>query len=182
MSCTLQAGSCSISSGVRASSAPERCSAKRLPSIRNSQWLIRVSPTVAPICILYWEPTVDNLRTADSASRRAISLSPELAEAQTSRAVALSTLRNYPEAEQAFRIAIEIDPALFDAHYFYGRACLAQGKFREALAPLRSACTLRPEDYQAPALLALAYTGLRRRKLAARAYERTVEVAKRSWR
>ena len=178
MSCTLQAGSCSISSGVRASSAPERCSAKRLPSIRNSQWLIRVSPTVAPICILYWEPTVDNLRTADSASRRAISLSPELAEAQTSRAVALSTLRNYPEAEQAFRIAIEIDPALFDAHYFYGRACLAQGKFREALAPLRSACTLRPEDYQAPALLALAYTGLRRRKLAARAYERTVEVAK----
>jgi len=127
---------------------------------------------------LYWEPTVDNLRTADSASRRAIALSPGLAEAQASRAMALSTLRNYPEAERAFRIAIEIDPGLFDAHYFYGRACLAQGKFREAIVPLRSACTLRPEDYQAPAMLALAYTGLGRRKLAARAYERTVEVAK----
>jgi adenylate cyclase len=52
-------------------------------------------------------------------------LSPELAEAQVSRAVALSTLRNYSEAEQVFRIAIEIDPNCFEAHYFYGRACLA---------------------------------------------------------
>ena len=126
---------------------------------------------------LYWEPTVDNLRTADAASRRAIMLSPGLAEAQVSRAVALSTLRNYPEAEQAFRIAIEIDPELFEARYFYGRACLAQGKFKEAIAPLRSACKTRPEDYQAPALLGMAYTGLGRRAAAARAYVRAVEVA-----
>jgi len=65
---------------------------------------------------LYWEPTVDNLRLADSASRRAILLSPGLAEAQVSRAVALSTLRNYPEAKEVFRIAIDIDPNLFEAH------------------------------------------------------------------
>jgi len=127
---------------------------------------------------LYWEPTVENLRLADSASRRAIKLSPGLAEAQVSRAVALSTLRNYPEAEEVFRIAIDTDPNLFEAHYFYGRACLAQGKFREAIAPLRSACKVRPEDYQAPAMLALAYTGLGRRKLASRACARTLEVTK----
>jgi adenylate cyclase len=127
---------------------------------------------------LYWEPTVDNLRLADSASRRAILLGPQLAEAQVSRAVALSTLRNYPEAEEVFRVAIDLDPTLFEAHYFYGRACLAQGKFKEAITPLQSACKVRPEDYQAPAMLALAYTGLGRRKLAARAHARTVEVAK----
>jgi adenylate cyclase len=127
---------------------------------------------------LYWEPTVANLRMADSASRRAIALSPRLAEAQVSRAVALSTLRNYPEAEQAFRIAIEIDPNLFDARYFCGRAYLAQGKFKEAIGPLRSACKLRAEDYQAPALLGLAYTGLGRRKAALRACARALEVAK----
>lgn len=127
---------------------------------------------------LYWEPTVDNLRMADSASRRAISLSPGLAEAQVSRAVALSTLRNYPEAEQVFRTAIEIDPKLFEARYFYGRACLAQGKFGEALEPLRSACKLRAEDYQAPVLLGLAYTGLGRRQAASRAYARAIEVTK----
>ena len=127
---------------------------------------------------LYWDPSVDNLRLADSASRRAIVLNPQLAEAQASRAVALSTLRNYPEAEEAFRVAIDIDPNLFEAHYFYGRAFLAQGKYEEAIAPLRTACKVRVDDYQAPALLALAYTGLGRRSAAARAYVRAVRAAK----
>src|SRR5262245_52615035 len=127
---------------------------------------------------LYWQPTVENLRLADSASRRAVGLSPGLAEAQVARAVALSTLRNYPEAEQAFRIAIDLDPDCFEAHYFYGRACLAQGKYQQAIAPLREACKVRAEDYQAPTLLGLAYTGLGRREAAARAYARAVEVAK----
>jgi adenylate cyclase len=128
---------------------------------------------------LYWEPTIDNLRMADSASRRAIALSPGLAEAQVSRAVALSTLRNYPQAERAFQAAIDIDPDLFEAHYFYGRAFLAQGKLREAITPLRSACKVRPEDYQAPTLLGSAYSGLGGHQAAARAYARAVAVAKR---
>ena len=127
---------------------------------------------------LYWQPTTDNLRLADSASRRAVALDPRLAEAQVSRAVALSTLRNYPEAEAAFRIAIKLDPDLFEAHYFYGRACLAQGKHQKAIAPLRSACKARVEDYQAPALLALAYTELGRRAAAARACARALKVAR----
>jgi len=127
---------------------------------------------------LYWQPTVDNLRMADSASRRAVTLSPGLAEAQVARAVALSTLRNYPEAEQAFRCALARDPTLFDAHYFFGRAFLAQGKFRQAIAPLRAACQLRTGDYQAPALLALAYTGLGRRKAASQACALAIKIAK----
>jgi adenylate cyclase len=128
---------------------------------------------------LYWEPTLDNLRLADSASRRAIVLAPELAETQVSRAVALSTLRNYPEAEEVFRTAIDLDPDLFEAHYFYGRALLAQGKYEQAIAPLRSACAVRAEDYQAPALLGLAYAGMGSRQEAAlRAYVQAIDVAK----
>lgn len=127
---------------------------------------------------LYWEPTVDNLRLADSASRRAITMSPGLAETQVSRAIALSTLRNYPEAEAAFRSAIDINPNSFEAHYFYGRTCLAQGKYKKAIAPLRSACKVRAEDYQAPTLLGLAYTGLGRRQAAARAYSLALKVAR----
>ena len=73
---------------------------------------------------------------------------------------------------------VEIDPDFFEAHYFYGRACLAQGKYKEAIAPLRSACKVRAEDYQAPALLGLAYTGLGRREAASRASARAVKVAK----
>jgi len=127
---------------------------------------------------LYWQPTVENLRMADSASRRAVELSPGVAEAQVSRAVVLSTLRNYPEAQEAFRTAIDINPKLFEAHYFYGRAYLAQGKYREAVAPLRAASGLRAEDYQAPALLGLAYIGLGRHKTGARACARALEIAK----
>jgi adenylate cyclase len=92
--------------------------------------------------------------------------------------VALSTLRNYPEAEAAFRIAIDIDPDFFEAHYFQGRAFLAQGRYKEAIASLRAACKVRAEDYQAPVLLGLAYTGLSRRDAASRAYTRALEVVR----
>lgn len=127
---------------------------------------------------LYWQPTVDNLRMADSASRKAIKLGPGFAQVHVARAVVLSTLRNYPEAEEAFKTAIDIDPKSFEAHYFHGRAFLAQGKYKEALAPLRAASGLRAEDYQAPALLGLAYMGLGRQAAGARACARALEIAK----
>jgi adenylate cyclase len=89
----------------------------------------------------------------------------------------LSTLGNYAEAEALFRMAIATDPHCFEAHYFYGRACMAQGKHKEALTPLRSASKARAEDYQAPTLLGLAYVGLGRRDLAARAFTRAIRIA-----
>ena len=95
---------------------------------------------------LYWEATRENLEAADSASRKAVELAPKLAETHASRGVALSTLRNYPDAEKEFRVAIRLDPSLFEAHYFYGRACLAQGKFKEAIQPFQAAARVRPED------------------------------------
>jgi adenylate cyclase len=127
---------------------------------------------------LYWEPDQANLAAADSASRKAVALSPELAQAHASRGVALSTLRNHAEAEEEFRRAVELDPQLFDAHYFHGRACLAQGKFREAIPKLQAACKVCPEDYQAPALLAQAYIGLGSTASARRACRKTIELVK----
>ena len=53
---------------------------------------------------LYWEATRENLEAADSASRKAVELAPKLAETHASRGVALSTLRNYPDAEKEFRV------------------------------------------------------------------------------
>ncbi len=126
---------------------------------------------------LYWEATRENLEAADSASRKAVELAPKLAEAHASRGVALSTLRNYPDAEKEFRAAIRLDPGLYDAHYFYGRACLAQGKYKEAIEPFESAARVRPEDYQALGFLGLAYTGLGHKAKAAAVYARSIEVA-----
>jgi adenylate cyclase len=127
---------------------------------------------------LYWEATRENLEAADSASRKAVELAPKLAETHASRGVALSTLRNYPDAVKEFRAAIRLDPNLFEAHYFYGRACLAQGKFKEAIQPFQAAARVRSEDYQAPGFLGAAYTGLGRKSEAAAAYARAIEVAK----
>jgi len=127
---------------------------------------------------LYWEATRENLEAADSASRKAVQLAPKLAEAHASRGVALSTLRNYPDAEKEFRAAIRLDAGLFEAYYFYGRACLAQGKYKEAIAPFESAASVRPEDYQALGFLGAAYTGLGHKAKAAAAYAQCVEVAK----
>ncbi len=127
---------------------------------------------------LYWDPTQENLEGADLASRKAVQLNPNLAEAHASRGVALSTLRNYPDAEKEFQIAIRLDPGLYEAHYFYGRAYLAQGKFKNAIRPLQSAARVRPEDYQALSLLGMAYNGIENEAEAAAAHARCIEVAK----
>jgi tetratricopeptide (TPR) repeat protein len=92
--------------------------------------------------------------------------------------VALSTLRNYPDAEKEFRAAIRLDAGLYEAYYFYGRACMAQGKYKEAVEQFESAASVRPEDYQAICFLGMAYTGLGHKARAAAAYARSIEVAK----
>jgi adenylate cyclase len=127
---------------------------------------------------LYWDATRDNLEAADSASRKAVAIAPKVAEAHASRGVALSTLRNYPDAEKEFRAAIRLDPGLYEAHYFYGRACVAQGKYKEAIAPFESAAAVRPDDYQALGFLGTAYTGLGRKAEAEAAYARSIKVSK----
>lgn len=127
---------------------------------------------------LYWEATRENLEAADAASRKAVELAPKRAEAHASRGVALSTLRNYSDAEKEFRAAIRLDPNLFDAYYFFGRAFLAQGKYKEAIEPFQSAARVRPEDYQSPIFLGAAYTGIGDKAKAAAAYGRAIEVAK----
>jgi adenylate cyclase len=95
-----------------------------------------------------------------------------------SRAVVLSTLRNYPEAEEAFQTAIRINPDSFEAHYLFGRAFLAQGKYREAIPQFRAASAVRVDDYQAPALLGLAYIGQGNQQSGIRACEQALQIAK----
>jgi adenylate cyclase len=127
---------------------------------------------------LYWEATAANLNGSQSASRKALALAPQLAEAHTSRAVALSTRQRYPEAEKEFQTALSLDPSLFEAHYFYGRACLAQGKLKKATQLLQTAAKVRPEDYQSLCLLGGAYSGLGLKVEAAAAYSQALKVVK----
>jgi non-specific serine/threonine protein kinase len=124
----------------------------------------------------YQEASEANLREADAASRKAIELDPELAEAHASRGLALTLNKRYEEADTEFRAAIRLNPKLFEAHYFYGRACQQQGRLAEAAQLYEEAARLNPQDYQTPSLLAMAYTGLGRKEEAAAGYRRSIEI------
>jgi len=94
---------------------------------------------------------------AEAAGRRAVELAPESAQAQASLAVALSLGSRKEEARAAFEKAIALDPALFEAWYFYARHAFAGGDLPKAISLYEEAMRVRPEDYQAPLLVANIY-------------------------
>ncbi|HLW82276.1 MAG TPA: protein kinase [Candidatus Acidoferrales bacterium] len=108
----------------------------------------------------YWQPSHENLQHADAASRKALDLDPELAEAHASRGHVLSLLERDEEARQEFETAIRLNPALYEAYYFSARSCLIHGQLAEAAKLFEEACRVRPDDYQAPSLLANTYEGM----------------------
>jgi serine/threonine protein kinase/Flp pilus assembly protein TadD len=125
---------------------------------------------------MYWDTSTANLQQADEASRKALELDPDLAEAHVARGLAVSLKKNYAEAEQEFQTAIRLDPTLFAAHYFFGRTCQAQGKLLEAAQLFEKACQLRPDDYQPATHLGAIYGGLGRKADADAARQRAAEI------
>lgn len=104
----------------------------------------------------------ENIRKANEASIKAITLDPDSAEANSARGTALAISGKHEEAERAFENAILLNASQFEPYYFYGRDCLAQGKFEKAARLFSEACRLNPDDYQAPGFLAMAYAQLGR--------------------
>lgn len=101
-----------------------------------------------------------NLTQGNVASRRALELGPDLAEAHLASGLTHSLSMRFTEAEREFEFAMKLDPTLFEAVYHYGRARIAQGEFAEAAKLFERACTLRPEDFQAPYFLAQCYVSM----------------------
>jgi serine/threonine protein kinase/Flp pilus assembly protein TadD len=124
----------------------------------------------------YWDPSDSNIAQAEAASRKALELDPDLAEAHASRGLVASLRKQHDEAQREFQIAIRLDPKLFEAYYYYARSYYGQGKLAEAVYWFEQACQVRPEDYQAPQLLASAYSGLGRKVEAESAYRRALNV------
>jgi adenylate cyclase len=114
-----------------------------------------------------------------AASARALDLEAGLAEAHASRGLALSLRERYPEAVAEFDQAIAFDPNLFEAHYFYARACFAQGKLEEAAQLFQRAAELKPDDYQALLVLTGIYRSLGREQEMQQAAREGVACAER---
>ena len=126
---------------------------------------------------MYWDGSKANLEAADAASRKALELDPDLAEAHASRGFAYSLRREYGPAQQHFERAIQLNPKLYEAHYFYARACFQEGRFADAIGHYEAASRVRPEDYQALLLMQSPLNSLGRHQEARSALRRGLQVA-----
>jgi adenylate cyclase len=88
------------------------------------------------------------------ASQRAVELEPELAEAHSSRGLALSINNRHAEAEVEFQRALQLKPSLYEAYYFYGRDCVSQGRYDKAARLFGQSVALNPDNYEALIFLA----------------------------
>jgi serine/threonine protein kinase/Flp pilus assembly protein TadD len=112
---------------------------------------------------LWWDASDDNMKEAEVASRKAVELDPELAEAHVSRGLAHQMTKKYAEAYQEFETAIRLNPKLFDAYYFYARLRYQRGEMDEAAQLYEKACWANPEDFQSPMLLGQTFFTLGRK-------------------
>ncbi len=125
---------------------------------------------------MYFERSEANLREADAASRRALELDPELAEAHASRGLAVLLNKRYDEAEKEFETAIRLNPKLFEPYYFYARACFGRGRLAEAAQWFEQASKVNPEDFQSLVQLGQTYTSLGRKVEAVTARQRALQI------
>jgi serine/threonine protein kinase/tetratricopeptide (TPR) repeat protein len=109
---------------------------------------------------MYWDSSEDNLNEAEAASRKALELDPELAEAHAAGGLAFALKKNFAQAEQEFEAAIRLDPKLYEAYYFYARTTFQRGDLAKAATLYEEASRLNPDDYQSVSLLAGVYYGL----------------------
>ena len=114
------------------------------------------------ILYMYFEAIEPNLRQADAASRRALELGPDIAEAHAARGLALTLRGSFEDAQREFESAIALDPSLYETWYFYARVCFQKGQLAEAARFFEKAAVLRPDDYQAPSYLAMTYDAMGR--------------------
>jgi TolB-like protein/predicted Ser/Thr protein kinase len=135
---------------------------------------------IADCCVfvyLYGERHPAHLTCALESAERALALQPDLADAHASLGVARSLSGRHAEADEAFRRAIELDPLLFEAHYFAARDAFVQGHLDLAVRHYQDASRVRPDDYQSPLLMAQSCEVLGRPDEAADARRRGVALA-----
>ncbi len=96
--------------------------------------------------------TPEDLARAERASVQAASLAPELAEPHMARGFVLSLSGRYDDAATEFGAAIQINPHLFDAYYYFARASFARGDIERSADLFRKAAEVRHEDFQSPML------------------------------
>lgn len=119
---------------------------------------------------------------AMDAAKRATQLDPRSALAWSAFGAATAIDGGFAAAQQAFARAIELDPALFEAHHYFGHFCIEAGEYERAAAQYEAAAAARPDDYQALVFARQAYRSLGRAADERDAAARQVAAAERALR
>ncbi|MBN4072337.1 protein kinase [bacterium AH-315-F03] len=109
---------------------------------------------------MYSDHSKEILERAGLASAKALKLAPELAEAHSARGYYLSQTKDIDSAEREFNRALQLNPHSFDACYYYGRVCIANGKMEIAKEMFERAIEIDPTDYFSASFVCLTYSSL----------------------
>lgn len=124
-----------------------------------------------------WGGLESDLADADQASSKAVEIDPGLAQVHASRGIFLALKGRYAEAEREFETALQLNPKLYEANYYYARACFSQGKLDRAAALLEQAAAVRPESIDALSMLGGIYRRQKREQLQRETFKRCLDAA-----
>jgi TolB-like protein/Flp pilus assembly protein TadD len=128
------------------------------------------------LLVMYADPRTEYRDEAIRASRRALELAPESAEAHASCGLAHLINDEFEKAEEAFKKAIKRNPKLFEAYYYYARTRFHQGDLDMAADLFRKAAEMDPADYQSRCLRVQILRGTGREIEAAEEAREAVDV------
>ena len=111
---------------------------------------------------LYVDASGQNRELALKESRIALRLDPDLAQAHVSYGVACGLFDRHAEAVAAYEKALELEPRIYEADFFYAREVFMHGDLAMAAKLFERGCEVRPDDYQVAALLGQVYEDLGR--------------------
>jgi len=124
-----------------------------------------------------WGGLESDLVDADRASSKAVEIDPALSQAHASRGVVHALRGRYSKAEREFETALRLNPKLYEAYYYYARACFSQGKLDQAAVLLEQAAAVRPESFDALSLLGGIYRGQKREQMRKETFKRCLDAA-----
>jgi serine/threonine protein kinase/Tfp pilus assembly protein PilF len=93
-------------------------------------------------------PESEAAQKAKTAAEKALAIDSSSANAHASLAAANWSLFDFPDAENEFKRALELNPNLANAHHWYGLFLSWEGRDDEALSHLRRAIELDPLNLQ----------------------------------
>lgn len=124
-----------------------------------------------------WGGLESDLANADRASSKAVEIDPNLAQGHASKGIVLALSGQHSEAEREFETALRLNPKLYEAYYYYARACFSQGKLDQAAVLLEQATAVRPESIDALSMLGGIYRGQQREQLKTETFKRCIDAA-----